>query len=87
MDTIGYAIEEWVSLHSDVKENFAEPEPGWKKVTKIIISVVLLLSLFVFAAYQIHKSILSYKYPAWSSYEEERNSVTFPGYFHRTIVS
>ena len=87
MDTIGFAIEEWVSLHWDVKENFSEPEPKWKKATKILISLLLLFGLLAFTAYQIYQSIQSYKYPTWSSREEERSSVTFPGIQKLIFVS
>jgi hypothetical protein len=79
MDTIGYAIEEWIYVPSEMHEALGSSEPKWKKRSKLIIVLTLFLTFALFSFYQGWLSYESYKSPAWTSYEEERTTANFPG--------
>jgi hypothetical protein len=80
MDTIGFALEEIVGLPSELNGELTKDEdPKWKRRIKICILIVIWLSFFLFVIYQVMATLSSYKNPTWTSYEDFRDEMQFPG--------
>eukprot|EP01119_Soliformovum_irregulare_P026003 TRINITY_DN9785_c0_g1_i4.p1 TRINITY_DN9785_c0_g1~~TRINITY_DN9785_c0_g1_i4.p1 ORF type:complete len:333 (+),score=53.17 TRINITY_DN9785_c0_g1_i4:41-1000(+) len=77
MDNLGYAAEEIVAqfdLPQDVSGH-----PRWRKIWRISLLVICGITFLCFCGYQGWITWQSYHHPTWSSYEEEREQIPFPG--------